>query len=143
MASAAQAREPTDEPAEAEACDEGEGGEEEAPEEDMEVTDAVILGAPNLADDGLGDVEHVKKKPRRSTNKKDAKDKDEGEDEDGVMETEGVLSEAPAWMNADAKLKKVVDRIGKIHRCFLVLNLDEAFDKRKPIGHQLRGARLL
>ena len=101
----------------------------------MELPDvAIAWKAPTLEDDGLGGgLEPAKKKPRKT------KKQQLEEDDDDVQETELSMSELPAWLQKDAKLKKVVDKLGRLYPCFLTMNPSENLEKRKPIGHQLRG----
>ena len=117
-------------------CQEGEQGEEEALDDDMVVPPTFKPG-DLLKNDGLGtagdDVSQPKKRVARKSLKSDA-----GSD---VMDTvvDVNLKDAPKWLLEDPKFNKIANKLGKISRCFMSMNAVENLEKRKPIGHQLRG----
>ena len=116
---------------------EGEQGEEEEGEDDIELPDATVVLPPSMAHDGLGDNEQQpKKKQRKSAASKKSAKAEEDDEVGGAAD----ISDAPDWLLQDPKFKKIVEKCGKVYPCFLAMNAGENFEKRKPLGHQLRGA---
>lgn len=99
---------------------EGEGEEEDEMEDDMEVdpTAPAPLAAPSIGSGSLA----VQPKAK-------------------AVQTE-VASNAPPWLAKDQRLSKVVEKVGKMYKCFASMNPVENLMKRKPVGHQIWGVRL-
>ncbi|CAE7693601.1 unnamed protein product [Symbiodinium sp. CCMP2592] len=123
-------------------ADEGEQGEEEEMEVDLEMNPddsaafSAFRSAPSHGDAFMEDGgEGPKKKKRVSKPKVEP----EEEEDDGVVD--GGSSDIPQWLQKDSALQKVIAKLGKVHKCFLSMDPQRNLDCTKsPAGRQLRGA---
>ena len=121
---------------------EGEGEEEDEMEDDMEVdpTAPAPLAAPSIGSGSLAVQPKAKAGKGKGRGKK-RKQGGEDDDDDELLQTE-VASNAPTWLAKDQRLSKVVEKVGKMYKCFASMNPVENLMKRKPVGHQIWGVRL-
>lgn len=110
-------------------------------EDDMEVdpTAPAPLAAPSIGSGSLAAAPQPKAKAGKGKGRGN-KRKQEDDDDEELLQTE-VASNAPAWLAKDSRLSKVVEKVGKLYKCFASMNPVENLMKRKPVGHQLWGVR--
>ena len=132
-------------------AEEGEEESEVVSDENIDVDDGQSLAtakmriapslasAPSLAGGSLANIIPEKPKKARKVQRFEEQvaelEQDTGED----LEAEVDGGELPDWVERDETLKKIVTKLGKIHRCFHSMSPEQNFQLRKPVGHQLTG----
>ena len=83
------------------------------------------------------------KKPAPSAKEQIAEAEQENQDEDGVEKEARANEDLPEYIQRDTVLSKAALRLKKVYPCFASLVPHKNLETRKPIGHQLRGDRVL